>query len=148
MMPFLPGEPVKQFSTEPAGLYVDTVFMPKDLRTLTSNDGQNLRLAIYERIRALGDYILKNRSDDNKAMVEVINILRVLLLVRGVDEKSFQPLVNSYRVNKNNLMDPVKGSSANIEAIVEDSLIFMHLVSNGFVRKTPQKIQLDRFVRL
>jgi hypothetical protein len=129
LMPFLPGEPVKQFSTEPAGLYVDTVFMPKNLRTLTSTDGKNLRLAIYERLRALADYILKNRSDDNKSMPEIIGILRVLLLVRGVDERSVQPLINAYRINKTNLLDPVRGSSANIEGVVEDSLIFMHLVS-------------------
>jgi hypothetical protein len=147
-MPFLPGEPVEQFSTEPAGLYVDTVFMPKNLRTLTSSDGQNLRLAIYERLRALGDYILKNRSDDNKAMVEIINILRVLLLVRGVDEKSFQPLINAYRVNKNNLMDPIRGSSSNIEAVVEDSLIFMHLVSFFVCKKRPRNSGELLLVRL
>lgn len=129
LMPFLPGKPVKQFATEPAGLYVETIFMPKNARVLTSTNGQNLRLAIYERVRSLADYVLSNRTDDTKSMFEIISILRILLLVRGIDDKTLNPLINAYRINKMNLIDPVRGSSANIEPVVEDSLVFMHLVS-------------------
>jgi hypothetical protein len=62
-------------------------------------------------------------------MIEIINILRVLM-VGGVDEKSLQALVGTYKVNKGHLSDPVRGPSANIEAVVEDSIMFMHVVSS------------------
>lgn len=120
---------MQQFSTEPAGLYVETCFVPNQMPVLKSNDGRNLRLVVLERIKFLAEYVLQNRTDDTKSAIEIISILRTLLLVRGIDEKALQPLINAYRINKQSLLDPVRGSSANIEAIVEDSLIFMHLVS-------------------
>lgn len=128
-MPFLAGEPVAQFPTEPAGLYVDTVFLPNEMKVLTANNGENLRVAVLDRVKVLAEYILHNRIDDTKSMTEIVGILRALLLVRGVDEKAFHPMLLTYKQNKQNLMDPVRGPAANIEAIAEDSLIFMHTVS-------------------
>jgi hypothetical protein len=129
MLPFLPGEPVQQFSTEPAGLYVDTVYKPKWVKTLSSNDGRNLRLAIYEPIKQLSEYVLSHRTDDTKSALEIIQILRVLLLVRGMDDKTLNPMLNSHRLNKTLLTDPVRGSHANLEFVIEDALVLTQIVS-------------------
>ncbi|KAI6213761.1 hypothetical protein M3Y94_00189800 [Aphelenchoides besseyi] len=127
LMPFMSGKPVQQFNTLPAGLYVEPVFLPQNFRTLTSMDGRNLRLVIFERIKKLLEYVLINRENDTKSMAELIGILRILLLVRGIDDKTFQPLLSSHRAAKNQLYDPLRGPVANIESVVEDSLMFQHV---------------------
>uniref|UniRef100_A0A1I7RNY6 Proteasome activator complex subunit 4 n=1 Tax=Bursaphelenchus xylophilus TaxID=6326 RepID=A0A1I7RNY6_BURXY len=127
LMPFMEGSPLEQLNDEPAGLFVDTIFLPRNMKCLTSTDGRNLRNVVFERINTLADYVLKNRENDTKTMVEIIGILRILLHVRGVDEKSYQPLLSTYRSTKGNLADPLRGPSVNIESVMEDSLVFMHV---------------------
>lgn len=132
LMPFMEGEPVAQLTDEKAGLYVDTVFLPKSTKFLTSTDGRNLRCVVFDRINTLADLVLKRRENDTKSMVEIVGILRILLHVRGVDEKSYQPLLSTHRSTKSNLADPLRGPAVNIESVMEDSLIFMHVVRFPF----------------
>ncbi|KAL3074330.1 hypothetical protein niasHS_015160 [Heterodera schachtii] len=101
--------------------------VPAHVKRLVYNNGSNLRQKLFTLVNAVGTHLLTERENDSRSIIALLNILSSLIFSRGVEQRSSQAQVNAFNMTKQIFNDPLRGQKEAIEAIVDGTLITMHM---------------------
>ncbi|KAH7730239.1 Protein C14C10.5 [Aphelenchoides avenae] len=152
LAPYMDGEVIPLIPTHTPNVHFPTTVVPTGTPELKAPDGTNLRRAIFAEINKLADFLLTQRENDTKSILQLIVVLRIVLHVKGVDSASYEAQFQGFQLTKRILADPLRGNIATIESVMEDTIIFMNArrqLSKPLVGLTPTHVEaLKLLVRL
>jgi proteasome activator subunit 4 len=126
LMPFFDGEFINVLDSEFPRPLLPCTTMPHNVERLVAPDGSNLRRFVYEEVKKLALWMLEHRSNDTKNFSMIINTIKPLLLMNGIDPLQFTIRQTQHAMKKRILHDPIRGFAATIETTVEETIAFSH----------------------
>uniref|UniRef100_A0A914Z6M9 Proteasome activator complex subunit 4 n=1 Tax=Panagrolaimus superbus TaxID=310955 RepID=A0A914Z6M9_9BILA len=126
LMPFFDGDYINVLEGEFPRPLLPCTTMPASVERLIAPDGTNLRRYVYEETKKLAHWMLEHRSNDTKNFSMIINTIKPLLLMNGIDPLQFTMRQTQHQMKKRILHDPIRGFPATIETTVDETIAFTH----------------------
>ncbi|KAI1719469.1 proteasome-substrate-size regulator, mid region domain-containing protein [Ditylenchus destructor] len=126
LCPYFDGEIIPIVPTSTPNIQFLTTVLPSSVKMITAPNGENFRHVVFHEINKISDYMMTKRENDTKSMMELVGIMRILLHVKGICPSSYQMQYTTFQMTKKVLSDPLKGSKAIIESVMEGDLAFIH----------------------
>ncbi|KAI1720671.1 proteasome-substrate-size regulator, mid region domain-containing protein [Ditylenchus destructor] len=126
LCPYFDGEIIPIVPTSTPNIQFLTTVLPLSVKMITAPNGENFRHVVFHEIKKISDYMMTKRENDTKSMMELVGIMRILLHVKGICPSSYQMQHTTFQMTKKVLSDPLKGSKAIIESVMEGDLAFIH----------------------
>ena len=85
LCPLIDDEVMSLIPMNTPNVQLETSTMPSHMKRIYAMDGGNLRRALFSKMDILGDFLLTHKENDTKACLQFVNIIRILLHVKGID---------------------------------------------------------------